>query len=546
MKSKIKVLLFLLVLIPFKASALSTNISCSSTGEVYVGDSFNVTIYGQASEEAYWQSDYVYSSSNLRLTSGSGAVFSDNASSSLSKTYTFTALSTGTASVNQTFIVSDYNGNESTITSNTCYINIVQPSSPSDSYSSDTYYDDDDEDYDEIDENLSNNNYLKVLEVNNFKISPAFNKDTSEYSSIVNGDIEKVTIKAELEDETASLSGPTEVELKEGINRVELVVTAENGETRSYVINITRKEKNPLEVTINKKKYTVFKKESSLKVPEGFTKTTLVIDKQEVVAYSNSFTKYIIVTLVDERGFASWFIYDQKNGSYSKYSELKSDSVRLIILTPDKKDIPHKYKSIKFYINNEEVNGYMLEYMSPYRLYALNMSTGEKSFYLYDMDEKTFQRFYNRQVNIYIDLVKKLEVVMICLGSLILILLIIVFCQMIMKRKIKKYVTKPSIPNENKEIDKKEIEKEKVIEEEKELPKEEKNNKKNKKVMTEKINTDIIKEKIDKDIKQEDTKNLKEIKDEYQEEEPLSKKDLKKKLKEEKKQLRKERKEFLD
>ena len=60
--------------------------------------SFNVTIYGQASDEAYWQSDYVYSSSNLRLDGGNGSVFSDSSSSSISKTYTFTALEVGTAS----------------------------------------------------------------------------------------------------------------------------------------------------------------------------------------------------------------------------------------------------------------------------------------------------------------------------------------------------------------------------------------------------------------------------------------------------------------
>ena len=93
-------------------------------------------------------------------------------------------------------------------------------------------------------------------------------------------------------------------------------VIAENGESKSYIVTITRKEKDPIEVTINKKKYTVAKKEIGLKIPEGFVKTKVVIDKQEVVAYSNSFTGYLIVALVYEDGNASWYIYSEKNGTY--------------------------------------------------------------------------------------------------------------------------------------------------------------------------------------------------------------------------------------
>ena len=88
-------------------------------------------------------------------------------------------------------------------------------------------------------------------------------------------------------------------------------------------------EPSPYIHSINKKKYTVAKKDMGLKVPEGFIKTKIVIDKQEVVGYSNSFTGYLIIALVDEDGNAGWYIYNQKNGTFTKYFEFTSKSIVL-------------------------------------------------------------------------------------------------------------------------------------------------------------------------------------------------------------------------
>ena len=111
------------------------------------------------------------------------------------------------------------------------------------------------------------NNYLKSLSIDGIKLNPAFNKDKLEYTAVVPGDKEKITIKGELEDDKASVEGLGEVELKEGINRIEIKVTAENGEARKYIISITRKEKNPIEITINKILFNL----SIIPTKKGFT-----------------------------------------------------------------------------------------------------------------------------------------------------------------------------------------------------------------------------------------------------------------------------------
>ncbi|MBO6195003.1 MAG: cadherin-like beta sandwich domain-containing protein [Bacilli bacterium] len=435
---KIKYLLLTLLLLPITGKAAVYH--CSAPSSVESGETISVTISGNLSSSYTTWSGLIVGEGNASYSSGDLNIWADGPS--FSRTVYFTAGNPGTA----TFYVGNIDvsdENQEYSGSDTCRVNITSASRPNGVSANiyDATNNNDNDEEKEIDPDKSANNYLKTLSIDGIKISPAFNKDKLEYTAVVNGDKDKITIKGEVEDEKANVDGLGEKELKEGINKFEVVVTAENGQTRKYTISVTRKEMNPIEVTINKKKYTVAKKEIGLKVPDGFVKTTLVINKEEVIAYSNSFTGYLLVALVDEDGNAAWFIYNQKNGTYTKYSEFKSNGLRLIVLEANKKDIPYKYKRCKVEINGELVDGYALQLGSDYRVvYALNMDTGEKNFYLYDMQEKTFQRFYNTQVELYRELLKKLEIGIIGLGAVILIMFIIIFSQFIVIRKTKRFV----------------------------------------------------------------------------------------------------------
>lgn len=434
---RLKYLFITLLLLPITGKAAVYH--CSAPSSVESGETISVTVSGNLSSSYTTWSGLIVGEGNASYSSGDLNIWADGPN--FSRTVYFTAGNPGSA----TFYVGNIDvsdENQEYSGSDTCTVNIVSASRPNGA-SANVYEatNNSNEEEIEVDPDKSSNNSLKSLEIEGIKISPAFNKDKLEYTAVVSGDKEKVNIKAEVEDEKASIEGLGEKELKEGINKFEIIVTAENGISKKYVITITRKEKNPIEVTINKKKYTVSKKEIGLKAPEGFTKTTLVINNEEVVAYSNSFTGYILVALVDEDGNAGWYIYKQSNGTYTKYSEFKSNGLRLIILEPKKKDIPYKYKKSVININGENVNSYALQIGSTYRIvYALNMDTGEKNFYLYDMYENTFQRFYNVQVDIYRGLLKKLEIVIIGLLCLLLIMFIIIISQKIINKKTRKFI----------------------------------------------------------------------------------------------------------
>ena len=87
----------------------------------------------------------------------------------------------------------------------------------------------------------SNNANLSNLGIkpNDFK---GFKAQTTTYNVTVPNDVESVTIYATAQDSKASISGIGKKDLKEGTNKFDVIITAENGATKTYTINITKSE----------------------------------------------------------------------------------------------------------------------------------------------------------------------------------------------------------------------------------------------------------------------------------------------------------------
>lgn len=85
---------------------------------------------------------------------------------------------------------------------------------------------------------LSNNTFLKKLTIKDYDIS--FDKNTFSYNIEVENTVTKLDITYELEDSKASASITGNSNFKEGNNEVKILVTAENGESSTYVINVTK------------------------------------------------------------------------------------------------------------------------------------------------------------------------------------------------------------------------------------------------------------------------------------------------------------------
>ena len=251
----------------------------------------------------------------------------------------------------------------------------------------------------EADSGLSDNNFLSSLEVENFKISPSFNKDITSYELSINQDITEINIKATPSDSKAKVDGTGKHILNDGQNKIKITVTSESKDERVYTILVTLKEKTPLTVKVNGKDYTVLKNIESIKAPEGYKLSKSRINGKDVESFYNEKTKLTLVALKDENDKVSLFIYDAGDESYVAYNEISIKSFTFIPLPSNKKLADYKW--FTEVINDVETKCLKLYTDSSFCvLYGIDTSTNEKGFYTYDIDTKTIQR-YNKDIDKY-------------------------------------------------------------------------------------------------------------------------------------------------
>ncbi|MBQ7137102.1 MAG: cadherin-like beta sandwich domain-containing protein [Bacilli bacterium] len=245
----------------------------------------------------------------------------------------------------------------------------------------------------------SSNNNLSGLTVDGYELSPVFNKNTLEYNLEVPNEIRLVNVNATKEDNTATISGIGEKGLIEGPNRIEIIVTAENGTTKTYVINIIVKELDPIIVKVDNKEYTVIRKKEQLTIPTTFTETTTKIDEFEVPALENKKLNYTLVGLKDEKGNINLYIYDIKKNTYTLYKEHIFKSLTIYVLD-DSFQIPKGYTKTNLKLEDENIIAYKSNSSSKYYLfYGVNVETGKKNLYVYDSEENTIQRYNDEETN---------------------------------------------------------------------------------------------------------------------------------------------------
>ena len=84
----------------------------------------------------------------------------------------------------------------------------------------------------------SNNNNLAYLAVIGYNLDPAFNKSNLVYNVNVPNDVNSVYLDAVADDENATITGIGPVNLSDGKNVFEVIVTSESGKTKVYTVNI--------------------------------------------------------------------------------------------------------------------------------------------------------------------------------------------------------------------------------------------------------------------------------------------------------------------
>ena len=133
----------------------------------------------------------------------------------------------------------------------------------------------------------STNKALKDIVIENHKISPEFDPETTKYTVEVTKDVEKLEITPILADDKAKYDITGNDNFKLGNNIVKITVTAEDGTNRIYTLTVTKTNKdgsdNPLENMLKLSKLQIkdIKLDPEFK-PETTTYSILVADPSSI------------------------------------------------------------------------------------------------------------------------------------------------------------------------------------------------------------------------------------------------------------------------
>ncbi len=357
-----------------KVEAASGTISISANkSQVVVGNSVSFTVNVKYSGGmSALQYNISYDSSMLSLTSGSSsdAVGLNNVKNK-SYTFTFRAKKSGSATFKFNAKGSTWSGDsEINFSTASKSVKIITQ--------------------EQLEASYSKNNNLSSLAVEGATLSPSFTSSVTSYTVNLPPNTETIKITGKKADSTASVSGLGEHSVEDGKNTIKVVVTAQNGASKTYTITALVEELDPINVSVNDEEYTIVRKEKLLASPSTeFKKTTIKIADDEVPALLNEKAQIFLIGLKDKDGNITLFVYDEKTNSYKKYNQYNFKNITLYIndknleIAEAKKEITYDEKTITAYtIKNDDY----------YYFYATNLETGKENLYRYDALENTVQR----------------------------------------------------------------------------------------------------------------------------------------------------------
>ena len=304
------------------------------------------------------------------------------------------------------------------------------------------------------------NNYLKSIGVTGYTLTPEFNQDTMEYTVEVPNTVDKVTLEASAASGYASVNGTGEVEVNEGVNTFEIKVTSETGVERIYKITVNVKDENPINIKINNAEYTIMKNVKNIEIPSTYEVTTVNIKGFDIPAFYSTTSDFTLVSVKDSKGDQYFAIYDAEKNTYELYNENQSNQLLLYILPIDSEF--EGFTKTKITILEESYEALKANTEDVYIIYAMDIVTGKKNYYLYDKENNSYTLYNENWINTYTEQLKKYKIGILGFGGLCIFCLLIITIQAIKSPKKKKEkkqkevkIEEPIIKEEKKEKQKK-------------------------------------------------------------------------------------------
>lgn len=368
------------------AFAASTSVIKFSSTKVNVGDNVKVTISFKADYDIVTSEATIsYDSSVLKLVSstdkysgGSGVLKMAHVGNE--QTFEFKAIKAGSCTfATRDCVISDGNA-EYTVSGTSASLNVVNKA-------------------------LSSNANLKSLRVSAGTLTPAFSKNVTSYNITIGPDVEQLTVGATTEDSGASVEVQGSKTMKFGENTRIVVVTAPNGTTKKYTLNITKLEQDVTskpeentakpELAVDGEMLYVANVDETMAIA-GFNVVDYNFKGTNVKALTNAQNGIILLNLLDINDFSKGlFVYDAATDAAHKFEYITTASnMYVIVQKGDDVSIPAGFKESVAQINGNETVVYVTDSNSEVYLVYACFNDAEPGFYVYDTVEKTMQRYF--------------------------------------------------------------------------------------------------------------------------------------------------------
>lgn len=239
----------------------------------------------------------------------------------------------------------------------------------------------------------STDNTLSSLATSTGELSPAFSSATTSYTVSLPAEAETITIDAKAADGKATVTGVGEKSVKAGKNEFIIVVTAENGATKEYVVHVIVDEKPLVYTELGNKKLGFVRNLADVKAPENFVETTSKFEGKDVSAWINEKINKTIVYLSDEQNEKGFYLLeDGKITSSFTYRKLLGREFYIVEIPTDKQKIAGmSYQQLT--IDETPLMGWVFDdkaFENYQVIYVMDME-GNMQYYQYEITQNTLQ-----------------------------------------------------------------------------------------------------------------------------------------------------------
>ena len=243
----------------------------------------------------------------------------------------------------------------------------------------------------------SANNALASLTVSAGELTPAFDPSVTDYTLSLPLNSDTLTLTAAPSDSKAKVQGDGEVALQGGINTLSVLVTAENGDVRTYTITVKVAQAPTLFFDFAGQKLGVVKDVEEVTPPAGFTAAEPISHGGDLLpVWTDASGEKTLVYLVDESAVTGFYLYSETGGVLSPYLPLADGALPYVYtgVPADRANLAglatctvdafgRTVNGWKY--NDEALNGF-------YVLYLMD-ADGVYGYYTYDSVKDTLQRF---------------------------------------------------------------------------------------------------------------------------------------------------------